>query len=332
MGSHGQQCRVAMLTSSLALAALAGGVSGPSAAGVARSAHSSRRGVVRSITGACYGFRVPDARVPSGHGLVAVNRRTNTGGRSVTWSLTEINPTAGALLRTISAPRYGGTRPPALAFSGNDLSVEDENDASVTTTRNGSATETHASSGTLHGARPSRALSPPAVMVSWGHDLVVANARDHNGEELVPEIAESTEDVGRVLADDHLADPRSLAVDGGRRFDAGGLPRGSVTDISPSTAVLARVLSDSHYGLDSPGLMLGQDSVLIVANDLTSLGAITMLDVRTEALLDALCGSRYRFDLPGSQVLSSGSLFLERTEHSGDGDRITEITVRGAVL
>jgi hypothetical protein len=193
----------------------------------------------------------------------------------------------------ISASRYRFNGPDAIAPSGPDLFVANEDGNSIT--------ELNASTGSLVrviSASRYRFNGPDAIAPS-GPDLFVANGG-----------------------------PRG-ALDGDRGPSLPPASGTSVTELNASTGRLVRVISASSYGFSGPHAIAVSGPDLFVANRKGPIRAeflpngtsVTELSASTGRLVRVISGSSYGFDGPDALAVSGLDLFVANCE----GQSVTEL-------
>ena len=284
-----------------ALAASVSACAGPAPAGVTDAHRAGVSGTIpwRELT-------FPSAIAAAGSRIwVASNRYgggsdINDGGQFENGvnSITEINATTGALIRSITAPRYQLTWPSAIAATPNAIWVANNGSASGGNAPN-AVTEINATTSALiRVISASRyRLTYPAGITTTGNTVWV----DNGGS--VTEINASTGALIRVISAGRYqltgsaADtgPAGITATGNTVWvDNNGNPNivgatNTVTEINATTGALIRVISASRYqltGIYGPaGITATGNTVWVAGNDGGGTNSVTEINAATGALI-----------------------------------------------
>jgi outer membrane protein assembly factor BamB len=248
-------------------------------------------------------FRASEFDAPSGLAFASGHLWVaNLAGNSVT----EIDPSAGTWIRTLSARRYGFNAPIAIASSGSDLFVVN---------KKGSVTEIRASDGVLIRTMsgPRFGFIEPVALAIAGHTVFVVNAGRPSaaltGTGSVTEIDANT---GRVLrrvsgASFGFDDPVALTISGPHGFVADEA-NNSVTEFNTTSGALLHVIA--NQGLNGPDGIAEGDGHIWVADAKSN--AATEIDAETGAVIATVndADGQYGFGSPSVAIASGGSVFI----------------------
>jgi serine/threonine protein kinase len=261
-----------------------------------------------------YGFQDPDGIAADGTHLWIANYAGN--------SVTELNVSTGAWMRTLSGGEYGFDKPLAITDDGAHLWVANVGSNSVT--------ELSASNGdfvtTLSGAAYGF-LSPFAIMTA-GPDIWVANV---NGDSLTELRASDGSLVRNVSgAKYHFDEPAGLAADGQHIWVANESllgTSGSVTELNASDGSLVRVISASSYAFRGPVSIAVSDGHVWVLN--LNGRSVTELDASDGTFVRNLTGSAYGFAQPSDVATGGMNVWIVNNA----GNSVTELNAAsGAVV
>jgi hypothetical protein len=208
--------------------------------------HSPTAGAVKPDL---YGFKSPDASAVSGGDLFVANRTGN--------SVTELNASSGAHVRTLSGSPYDFDAPTALKAIGADLFVANGH-AGLTEL----AIATGAFVATMRG--PKFAFSDPIALATNGsNSLYVLSASGS-----VTQVSTATRlpigiASGKQFGFNHVAGIICIGSD----LFVTNSGANSVTEINADTMKLVKILSGSRYSFDKPIGITGHGDDLWVTNN-----------------------------------------------------------------
>jgi putative pyrroloquinoline-quinone binding quinoprotein len=239
-------------------------------------------------------------------------------------SVTEINPTSGALIDTFDDSSYQFNQPTAITSSGADLFVANAG---------GSVTELQASNGALVRVISGSQFdfADPVAIDAVGDTIIVLSAGEPNAATPVPasitEIDAATGDLVLTNSKSNLAldDPTALTVLNGDIFvaDEGN---NSVTEASVATDKLVRVITNP--GLGAPdGIASGDGNVWAVDSGPSG---VTEIDAATGAVINTFDDNNgsYGFASPSVAIEPKGAVFI--ASPFGSSPMITKVGKGGA--
>jgi hypothetical protein len=254
--------------------------------------------VTKSGTSSALEFDSPSGLIAAGGHLWLTNLAGN--------SVTEVDPSSGAWIRSFRGAGYGFDGPTAITASGPDLFVANAA---------GFIVEMRADDGGFvrNIAGSQYDLVDPVAIADSGDTVLVLNAGRPSASPAVPgsitEIDAATGALLRTVSGPGFAfdDPAALTVSGPDVFvaDKGS---NSVTEVSTATGGLVHVIADK--GLSAPdGITVG-DGHVWVANG--SGNSATEIDAVTGAVTGTFTDSDgdYGFGHPASAVESGGNVFI----------------------
>jgi len=223
---------------------------------------------------------------------------TNEAGNSVS----EINPSNGSWIATLSATNYGFSRPTAIVRSGANLFI---------TNAAGSVSEISAGSGALVRviAGPKFRFADPVAIEAAGRTILVLNAGRSNAVGSITMIDTRTGAFVRSVSGARFSfrNPVALAVSGPDVFvaDKGS---NSVTEVNVAQGRLIRVVA--QQGLSAPdGIAVGAGRVW-VADSATN--AATEISAASGAVLATYSDSQgsYGFGSPSTVIGVAGNMYI----------------------
>jgi DNA-binding beta-propeller fold protein YncE len=187
-------------------------------------------------------------------------------------SVSEIDPTSGAWLGSLTSPRFGFNRPIAIVGYRGELFVANSNDT---------VTEVRASNGTLVRRIGGRAyhFSSPVAITTIGNDVLVLNSGASGS---VTVFSAGTGALIRSISGSAYAlDQPAAFTTSGNDVWVADEGNNSVTELDVSTGQLVRVIS--AQGLSSPDGIAAGSGMVWVANNASS--SVTQISGSTGAVL-----------------------------------------------
>jgi hypothetical protein len=247
--------------------------------------------LIRTVSGAQYGFESPSQMILVGSTLVV----GNGGG-----SLIEISDTTGALIRTVSDQDSVGDIVDGLASDGTNVF------ATFSGSTTGSLVEFNVATGALVQSFDTAAGDPQSVVAANGDVWVDADVYPQPGY-----VLEFNATSGALLhtiqgPSYDFTDPYDMVTNGVDIWV--GQLLSSMTEFSATTGALVRVLSGATYQLDFPNGLLTANGDLWAAN--THGNTLTELSATTGALVKVVSGSSYELNQPQAMAIGGSYLFV----------------------
>jgi DNA-binding beta-propeller fold protein YncE len=299
-------------------------------------------------------FAGPDALAVDGGGLWVANRASS--------SLTEVNPTTGAWMRTVSGAGHRLSSPVAMVADGAHLFVANANGSvSDLDALNGSFTWTISAKqlreATAMVAVGSRlfVLSAAGLLTEWetssgalirvvsgarygfAHPSAIVAARSHlwitnrSGDSLTEVDAGTGSWVRTVSGSEYSFDePSGIAFDGAHLWvaDSGS---NEVTEIDPASGALIRVINSGKYGLNTPAPMTSWGAIVYVVSPPGRSPMVTAIWTAAGSLDWMWCNTNKpspHFDNPSALVVHAGMLWVA---NEGNGS-LTEMNATTAAV
>ena len=271
------------------------------------------------LSGGRYGFNGPTIVKVFGSQVWVSNYPVYGGVDTVT----VLNATTGAWIRTLSGKKYGFKSIGGLAFDGTNVWITNSDANTITEVRAATGALVRIVSGSKY------KFNYPRDIVFDGHHLwTVSNAGNSNSVNLVTEINPANAALIRVLpaSSYKFHDPEGIAIAGGHVWVVNQLGN-SVTEINASNGSLEHVLSGADYGFNTPvavAARAGEVWVLSIGNLIdggTAGPSLTVIDAVDGSVNYQLSGDDYQFSDPSSIAADGSHVWVT----NDSGGYVTEI-------